>query len=76
MYQSTWRCRQWDRGCFPVARVRQEHPATTSEPAPFCTDHDEPMVLANWHELEPKPKPKPVSRWRKGGVKNQRVELF
>lgn len=76
MWQSTWTCRVDSRECYPVVRVRPEHPVTSAEEKPRCTDHGEPMVLQGYDSTEEKPKPKKTVRWRKGGFRAEQRELF
>lgn len=76
MWRSFWTCRIVPQECFPVERLRDEHPGTTREPPPLCTDHNEPMVLRGWEEKrEPELKGKRVRR-RPGGFGSQQMELF
>lgn len=76
MYQSIWRCRVDDRGCYPVARVREEHPVSSTEPPPLCSDHEEPMVLVSWRAPERVTKRRTRGVKRPGGFKAEQLRLF
>ena len=76
MWQSMWRCRLVESGCFPVSRVRDRSPITSTEPAPRCTDHDEPMILHSCHQTEERQKEKKTARSRKGGFSAQQLTLW
>lgn len=75
MWQAMYRCSVVATGCGPVARIREQHPITDTEPPPRCTDHDRPMVLVGWSQSSVPQVSRPV-RWRKpGGFKAHQMEL-
>lgn len=62
MWQSLWTCVVDPRHCYPVARLRERHPITDSEPPPNCTDHQQPMRLAHYRTVESQIKPHRIRR--------------